>query len=93
MKVIIRESAFADIERIYAWIARDSPRNAESVVRRIDAAIEDKLAFFPFMGRPGRAPGTREWVVHGLPYLIVYRVDEAQDELTVLAIFHGSQDR
>ena len=56
MKVIIRELAFADLERIYAWIARDSPRNAESVVRRIDAAIEDKLAFFPFMGRPGRPP-------------------------------------
>ena len=93
MKIIIRETAFADLERIYAWIARDSPGNAESVVRRIDAAIEDKLAFFPFMGRPGRAPGTREWVVHGLPYLIVYRVDETLDELTVLAIFHGAQDR
>ena len=45
------------------------------------------------MGRPGRAPDTREWVVHGLPYLIVYRVDETKDELTVLAIFHGAQDR
>jgi plasmid stabilization system protein ParE len=45
------------------------------------------------MGRPGRAAGTREWVVHGLPYLIVYRVDETLDELTVLAIFHGAQDR
>jgi plasmid stabilization system protein ParE len=59
MKVIIRESAYADLERIYAWIVQDSPRNAISVVRRIDAAIEDKLAFFPFMGRGGKAPGTR----------------------------------
>jgi plasmid stabilization system protein ParE len=75
MKVLIRESAYADLERIYAWVAQDSPRNATSVVRRIDAAMEDKLAFFPYMGRPGKSPGTREWVVHGLPYLIVYRVD------------------
>ncbi len=93
MKVIIRESAFLDLERIYAWIAQDSPRNANSVIRRIDEAIEDKLAFFPYMGRPGRAPGTREWVVHGLPYVIVYQVDELLDELTVLAIFHGAQSR
>jgi addiction module RelE/StbE family toxin len=93
MKLIIRESAYADLERIYAWIARDSPVNAQSVVRRIDSAIEDKLTFFPFMGRRGKTPGTREWLVHGLPYVIVYKVDEAADELTVLAIFHGAQDR
>jgi toxin ParE1/3/4 len=93
MKVTIRESASADLERIYAWIAQDSPRNAISVVRRIDTAIEDKLAFFPYMGRRGKAPGTREWVVHGLPYIIVYRIDDETDELTVVAIFHGAQDR
>ncbi len=93
MKLIIRESAYADLERIYGWIARDSIVNAQSVVRRIDAAIEDKLVFFPFMGRRGKAAGTREWVVHGLPYVIIYRVDEVADELTVLAIFHGAQDR
>jgi addiction module RelE/StbE family toxin len=93
MKIVIRETAYHDVERIYAWIARDSPRNAQSVIRRIDAAIEDKLAFFPFMGRPGRAAGTREWVVRGLPYIIVYRVDEGRDELTVLSVFHGAQDR
>jgi plasmid stabilization system protein ParE len=56
MKVIVRESALADIERIYAWIARDSPRNAESVVGRIDAAIEDKLAFFPSWAAPAEPP-------------------------------------
>jgi toxin ParE1/3/4 len=93
MKIIIRESAYADLEKIYAWIAQDSPRSAISVVRRIDDAIEEKLAFFPFMGRRGKASGTREWVVHGLPYVIVYRVDEELDELTVVAIFHGAQDR
>ena len=45
------------------------------------------------MGLRGKAPGTRELVVHGLPYVIVYRVDEELDELTVVAIFHGAQDR
>ena len=45
------------------------------------------------MGRPGRVRGTREWVVHGLPYLIVYLIDDDATELTVIAIFHGAQDR
>ena len=93
MKVRIREAAYADLERIYAWIAKDGPRNAPSVVNRILDAIEEHLAFFPHSGHTGRAPGTLEWVVRGLPYIVVYRVDDALDELNVVAIFHGAQDR
>jgi hypothetical protein len=48
---------------------------------------------FLSLGRRGKAPGTHEWVIQGLPYVIVDRVDESQDELTVLAIFRGAQDR
>jgi plasmid stabilization system protein ParE len=35
MKVIIREAAYDDLDRIYAWIARDRPRTADSVIERI----------------------------------------------------------
>ena len=35
MKTVIRAAAHADIERIYDWIARDSPGNAQSVINRI----------------------------------------------------------
>ena len=35
MKVVIRESAYADLDRIYAWIANDNPRAAVSVIDRI----------------------------------------------------------
>jgi len=45
------------------------------------------------MGHAGRARGTYEWVVRGLPYIIVYRVDDVLDELTVIAVVHGAQDR
>ena len=38
--------------------------------------------------------GTREIVVPGLPYIIVYRIDIGDaDELVILGIFHGAQDR
>ena len=92
MRIAIRESAYADVVRIHDWIAKDNPSNAGSVVERIGDAVE-RIAFFPHMGRNGRVSGTREWVVRGLPYIIVYRVNEALDELTVLAVFHGAQNR
>lgn len=93
MKVIIRETAYADLERIFQWIGQDSPQNAASVVDRILDAIEQTLTFFPKSGHRGRAAGTLEWVVRGLPYIVVYRLDEARDELTVVAVLHGAQER
>ena len=45
------------------------------------------------MGHVGRAPGTYEWVVTGLPYIVVYRLDSDHDEVQIIAIFHGVQDR
>jgi hypothetical protein len=31
--------------------------------------------------------------VQGLPYIIVYELDLQRDEVTVLGVFHGAQDR
>jgi toxin ParE1/3/4 len=93
VKIIIRESAYADLENIYNWIAKDSLANANSVIERIRYAIENNLAQFPHMGRIGQIPGTREWVVRNLPHIVVYSVDEARGALTVLSIFHGAQRR
>lgn len=45
------------------------------------------------MGRIGRVEGTREWVVPRLPYIVVYMLREERDELVVIAVFHGAQDR
>lgn len=93
MKAIIRETAAADLERIHAWISKDSPNNARSVVERILTAIERSIPAFPDIGRKGKVEGTREWIVRGLPYLIVYRVDHVARTVTILSIFHGAQNR
>jgi toxin ParE1/3/4 len=46
------------------------------------------------MGRAGRVEGTHEWVVRGLPYIIVYEIGTTDpDEIVVLGVFHGAQDR
>jgi plasmid stabilization system protein ParE len=46
MKVIIREAAYGDLDRIHAWIAKDRPRSADAVVSRILESAE-RLGRFP----------------------------------------------
>jgi plasmid stabilization system protein ParE len=45
------------------------------------------------MGHIGKASDTYEWVVTGLPYIVVYKVNTDDDVVDVVAIFHGAQDR
>lgn len=92
MKVIVRARADADLDAIFQWIANDNPRAATAMVSRILGRINllerDTLAH---MGRFGVVEGTLELVEY--PYIIIYRVDDARREVTVLAIMHGAQDR
>ena len=92
MRVIIREAAYADLDRIHSWIAKDRPRSADSVIGRILESA-DQLGRFPYMGHLGTAPGTYEWVVTGLPYIVVYEVDSDNNEVKITAVFHGAQHR
>jgi toxin ParE1/3/4 len=92
MKVIVRDAAYDDLDRIYAWIANDRPRSAGSVIDRILESAT-RLGRFPYLGHVGRVPGTYEWVVPGLPYIVVYTVNADDNEITVVAVFHGAQDR
>ena len=92
MKVIIREAAYDDLDRIYAWIAKDRPRSADTVINRIVESAE-RLGRFPYMGHKGRVIETYEWVIPGLPYILVYQVREDESLVIVTAFFHGAQDR
>lgn len=91
MKVIIDEEARDDLDKIYAWIAKDSPTIADSVIERILKVVE-YLEQLPHLGHPGRAQGTFEWVVKGLPYLIVYELPSGRAELIITGIFHGAHE-
>lgn len=92
MRISFGDQACADLDGIFTWIAQDDPTSAARVVDRIVESAAG-LARFPRIGRLGRVSGTFEWVVPGLPYVVVYTIDEARQELAVVAIFHGAQDR
>ena len=92
MRVRFRKRAQLDIETIHEFIQARNPRAATEIAARIrDAAA--RLQEWPFIGHPGRAQGTYEWVVTGSPYIIVYEVHETADEVAIIAVFHGAQDR
>ena len=92
MKVIIRESAEDDLDRIFNWIAKDNPHAAANMVARIRDHINLlELDSVVGMGRRGLIAGTRELVEY--PYIIVYGISERRDVLEVLTIVHGARNR
>jgi toxin ParE1/3/4 len=92
MRVRFTIEALTHVDSIHVYIEDRSPIAAAHVVKRIFAAA-DRLAEFPHIGHVGTVPGTYEWTVQGLPYIIVHDIDDERDELIVLGIFHGTQDR
>lgn len=76
---------------IFAIISLERPRVAASVLARIRRAAEF-LVEFPRAEHQGGVAGTLEWVVRGLPYIIVYEIDEASGEVWILGVFHGARD-
>jgi plasmid stabilization system protein ParE len=91
MKLRFLRIALADIEGIAQYVSADNPVAAQRIVVAIRTACEN-LVTFPGIGRPGRRSGTREWVVTGLPYIVIYRVRETSGQLEILRVYHGRRD-
>ncbi len=81
-------SALGDLDQAAAFIAADKPSAAELMADRVLEAAESLLAH-PNLGRAGRVKETRELVVSGTPFLIVYRV--LFDEVQVLRVLHHAR--
>jgi toxin ParE1/3/4 len=92
MKVRFALEARAHIAAIHAYINERNPVAANRVIARIRAAT-DRLAGMPYIGRIGVASETREWVVTGLPYIVVYMPNPETDEVVILGVYHGGQLR
>ena len=92
MKVTFDPAASDELDGIFAWIAKDSPRAALEMVARIEAKVMRlETPELTNMGRPGLVEGTRELLEW--PYIIVYRVYEDRSEIVVVSVVHGARDR
>jgi toxin ParE1/3/4 len=92
MKVRFTLEALTHIAGIRSYVEGRSPRAATHIVERIFAEA-DRLGEFPQLGRIGVVPGTYEWTVPRLPYVIVHELHDDSDEVMVLGVFHGAQAR
>ena len=91
MKVVwLREASQAlDLGHI-DYHRGQEPQSRALVFRRIVATTKRLCGHFPTSGRPGQIDGTRELVVPGFPYVIVYRV--SANAVEILRVFHTSRD-
>jgi plasmid stabilization system protein ParE len=89
MQVRWTAPAAQDLEDITLYILSDNESAARGVAKALfDAA--NSLDFMPSRGRVGRIPGTRELVVPGLPYIVLYEI--ADTAVQILHIFNGARD-
>ena len=88
MQVKWLRRALRNLEQEAAHIARDNPQAAAALISQADESTR-LLARHPDMGRPGRVPGTREWVLPDFPCIIPSRVKEQRVE--ILRVFHTSR--
>jgi plasmid stabilization system protein ParE len=89
MRVHWLPTAASALDAEYDYLAGRNPEAARQVFRRIVSATR-RLGEFPHSGRVGQVEGTRELVVPGLPYVMIYRVGSGTVE--ILRVFHMSRD-
>ena len=92
MRLRFSRQARDHLVHIRAYIAAHRPQTAELVRGRIFESTRS-LQDVPRLGRAGRKQGTRELVVPGLPYIIVYSIAAKEDTLVILGIFHAARER
>ncbi|HEY0106394.1 MAG TPA: type II toxin-antitoxin system RelE/ParE family toxin [Rhizomicrobium sp.] len=80
MKVVWSPRAERDLDDIWEYIAADNVDAADRILERL-RTVSDLLADHPHIGRAGRVGDTREFVVTGTPYLLIYRVGPARIDI------------
>jgi len=89
MRIVITHAAQNDLDGHFDYIFERNPDAAERIYKAIVSRIRG-LRDTPHIGRPGRVQGTRELVIPGTPYLVVYEV--STDVIAILHVLHGRQE-
>lgn len=89
MSIVWTTLARQDVNAIWDFMEQRNPDAAEMIDSEILRAVEGLLQF-PKRGKPGRVKGTRELVVLGLPYVVVYLFGESR--IVILRVLHGAQN-
>ena len=81
------EEATTDLVEIIDYIEQRNAIAAQDLLSTIVQSVEN-LPLMPYLFRPGRVAGTREYVVHP-NYILVYQV--AVNAIDVLRVLHSRE--
>ncbi|MHB8236199.1 MAG: type II toxin-antitoxin system RelE/ParE family toxin [Acidithiobacillus ferrivorans] len=91
LDVVWTAPAWQQYQDAMARLAEDRPQSALIQDEAITAAVA-RLGSYSRMGRLGRRRGTRELVVAGTPFIVVYRIQEHEaHQIQVIRFLHGAQ--
>lgn len=75
-----------ELAAAHAYVAEDNAAAADRLMDDILHSVR-QLAVHPLAGREGRVKKTREMVIPGTPYVVAYRINDA-DVVQVVAVIH-----
>lgn len=90
MRVVWLPTAIVNRDAQLDHIAQDNPQAAIEQGDRIMDQV-GHLHDHPEIGRVGRVSGTRELVINGTPFILVYRYLSQTQRVEVIRLLHGSQ--
>lgn len=88
MKLIWSPEARVDLREMVLYLADKNPYAARVLYERI-RNVATELVRSPYMGRPGRVPGTHEFVISDTPYILPYQV--LPDRIEILRVYHSAR--
>jgi toxin ParE1/3/4 len=84
--------ADADLDHVEAYISQEnSVVVAIDIVLKIIDSIEMILPNHPEAGRLGRVKNTRELVISGVPFIVIYRIAKGLQRVQILRVLHDAQ--
>jgi addiction module RelE/StbE family toxin len=86
MKLRWTPRAVADLEEISDYLAAASPQAWEHLLLRVERLTE-AIQDFTLMGKVGLVPGTREFVLSGTPYILVFQLKD--DSVVIVSVRDG----
>jgi plasmid stabilization system protein ParE len=88
MRVVITPQAENDLDSHFQYVLERDP---DAALRMYEAIVGQimSLSEMPYRTRQGRVPGTREQVIIGYPYIVVFEV--SAERVTILHINHARQ--
>ena len=86
------DTADKDLENIEAHITQEnSPLVAINLIMNIIDSVYLILSNHPRAGRLGRLKQTRELVISGVPFVVIYRENMNTDTIEILRVLHEAQ--